>query len=82
VEDYRNGQVVAQGVFALVSLAFGSLALLAPERILSLVERMSGSKAPSHRWISRSHVIRSVRSGGAIGVVIGLFVLLVTWRNL
>jgi hypothetical protein len=63
-------------------LAFGFSALLVPEKILSLFGKTTGSRAPSDECISPSQVILAVRSGGAIGILMGLFVLLVTWRNL
>jgi hypothetical protein len=69
-----------QILFGLVMLAIGSAALLFPNELRTLAERILGAKAPLVKWVNPSHVVPSIRTGGILGILIGLFVLWATWK--
>jgi hypothetical protein len=70
-----------QIAFGIAMLALGAVALTFPHAIIGFAERVLQSKAPFAKWIEPSHVVLSIRSGGVIGILMGLFVLWATWKQ-
>ncbi len=67
-------------VFGVAALAFGIVAVALSDRLWQLVLDVIGSKkAPT--MIPRNHVILSIRVGGVSAIIIGAFVLWMSWRN-
>ena len=86
VEDSQGLiRFVAELIFALIMLAFGGIAISSPLAIRSAAIRLLGGKAESASGLSglmdSSQVVPSIRFGGAMAVLIGLFVLWTIWRQ-
>jgi hypothetical protein len=70
-----------QIIFAVVMLALGIAALLFPYEIRSWVLKVIGEKKGSFSLIDSAKAIWSIRCAGVGGILIGAFVLWMSWRN-
>ena len=70
-------RLLPQIIFGVAMLALGIVALLFPEGIQSAMLKMIGEK---RGFNPPTHVISSIRFGGIVGILIGLFVLWMSWR--
>jgi len=76
---------VAELIFAIIMLLLGGVAICSPLAIRSAAIRLLGGKAESATGLSglveSSQVIPSIRFGGAMAILVGLFVLWAVWRQ-
>lgn len=70
-----------QIIFAVAMLAIGIAALFFTEEIRSWVIKMSGEKRGVFNLIGSTQTTWSMRFGGFIAILIGLFILWMSWRN-
>lgn len=71
----------AQIIFALIMLALGIAALLFPDEIRSEVLKVIGGKRGLFNLIDSTQTRWSIRLGGVIAILIGFFVLWMSWRH-
>lgn len=76
---------VAELIFAIIMLLLGGVAIISPHAIRSAAIKLLGGKAESATGLAglvdSSQVLPSIRFGGAMALLIGLFVLWVVWRQ-
>jgi len=76
---------VAELIFAIIMLLLGGVAIYSPHAIRSAAIRLLGGKGESATGLSglvdSSQVLPSIRFGGAMAILIGLFVLWILWRQ-
>ena len=76
---------MAELIFAIIMLLLGGVAICSPQAIRSAAIRLRGGKAESATGLSglveSSQVNPSIRFGGAMAILIGLFVLWAVWRQ-
>ena len=72
---------VAQVAFASLMLILGLAALLSPDEIRSAMLKVIGPRRGWFGSISPTQAIWNIRCGGAIAVLMGMFVLWVSWRS-
>jgi len=74
-------QLFAQIIFALMMLSLGIAALLFPDEIYSGVLKVIGEKRELFNLIDSTQTRWSIRLGGGIAILIGFFVLWMSWRH-
>jgi len=72
---------MAPVMFAVGMIALGVIALLFPSAIRRVVLGVINARRATTPFLSSMHTIWSIRFGGLIALVIGIFILWVLWRN-
>ena len=70
-----------QIAFAVVMLALGVVALFFADEICSNALRVIGERRVLFNMVNSTQIKWSIRFGGAIAILIGVFVLWMSWRN-
>ena len=70
-----------QITFAVVMLALGVVALFFADEICSKALRVIGERRVLFNMVNFTQIKWSIRFGGAIAILIGVFVLWMSWRN-
>ena len=68
-------------IFAILMLGFGITALLFPYEIRAWVLKAIGEKKQTFNLINSAQAIWSIRFAGVGGILIGVFVFFMSWRN-
>lgn len=74
-------KLLPQMIFAIILLVLGIAALLFPYEIRSWVLKAIGERKESLNLINSAQAIWSIRFAGVGGILIGAFVLFISWRN-
>ena len=74
-------KLLPQVIFAVAMLTLGITAVFFTDEIRSWVLKVIGEKRGLFNFINSTQTTWSMRFGGAIAILIGLFVLWVSWRN-
>ena len=70
-----------QITFAVVMLALGVVALFFADEICSKALRVIGERRVLFNMVNFTQIKWSIRFGGAIAILIGVFLLWMSWRN-
>ena len=70
-----------QITFAVVMLALGIVALFFADEICSKALRVIGERRVLFNVVNFTQIKWSIRFGGAIAILIGVFLLWMSWRN-
>lgn len=74
-------KLLPQMIFAILMLALGIAALFLANEISSKGLRVIGERKVFFNMVNFVQIKWSIRFGGAIAILIGVFVLWMSWRN-
>ena len=74
-------KLLPQMIFAILMIALGIAALFLTNEICSKALRVIGERKVFFNMVNFAEIKWSIRFGGAIAILIGVFVLWMSWRN-
>jgi hypothetical protein len=74
-------KLVPQIIFSAAMLVLGFTSVFFTEKIRTCILKVIGQKGVFVNIVDSAQTVRSMKFGGVIAILIGLFIMWVTWRN-